>query len=214
MGLFAGSVAAHAQPADPAGALAGEGVLAGGGQNEGAATAAVFEPTPAADTAATTERPRDTGPAYVPLLAAAYIVAPVATVWIGHETGSYLTAIPALTLPPLVHVGHRNAWRGGVALVMQPVATYTGGMIGIAATRGRCRTSYDEWCGLEEAALAAAFGYVAWAITDVAFVTDLKLRERRRRIREQQRQRSTPTLGASVEATPLGGLTVGLGGRF
>jgi hypothetical protein len=122
--------------------------------------------------------------------------------------------VPAWLFAPSVHWASRHGWRAGISLVMQPVAVFTGWMVGIAATRPSCARQTEFDCGHEDAATGMLVGYVAWAVADVVLVSDAKPRpmieEGPPPMAWRRQLHLTPVAGVTKDGQLIGGVA----GRF
>lgn len=104
----------------------------------------------------------------------------------------------AMVGPLLVHAGNGNGQGAMLSMLLRPTLTLVGGMIG--ASSATCPEG-EESCGLGEAAVGAAAGYLTAIAIDALVLARVERSERRSRL--------TPQVAVSS-----GGMRVGIGGTF
>jgi hypothetical protein len=151
---------------------------------------------------------------YRPVLAMAYAAAPPVAYFGSEAVDSYWPVVPAMFFAPSVHWASRRGWRAGISLVMQPVAAYTGWMLGIAATRPACSQKVQSDCGHDDAATGILVGYLTWAVADVVLVSDVRPRPMDEQLPQPVVRRTRVRVTPVATVTPSGQLVGGLAGRF
>ena len=151
---------------------------------------------------------------YRPVLAMAYAATPPVAYFGSQAADSYWPVVPAVFLAPSVHWVSRRGWRAGISLVMQPVAAYTGWMLGIVLTRPACAQDVQPDCGQDDAAPGILAGYLSWAVADVVLVSDIRPRPMEEPFPQPVAGRTRLRLRPVATVTPSGQLFGGLVGRF